>query len=101
MSAKFASAKKRGEFHFLFELKISLLKKKEVMPRLLHHINIVDRQLAHNLNFKRVLLQLIRYIIQHLNHYGDLQILNNLLIEAKKVYKIIIVSQRYVLEYGL
>ena len=65
------------------------------MPRILHHINDIDRDLATRQDFKDQLLILIRLIHHHQACYGQLEPLQTLCTLAKATSTRIILSQQY------
>ena len=65
------------------------------MPRILHHINDIDQDLATRQDFKVQLLILIRLIHHHQACYGQLGPLQTLCTLAKATYTRIILSQQY------
>ena len=67
------------------------------MPRISHHINDIDQQLASRNDLKVQLLILIRLIHHHQDCHGQLEALERLCKSAKTVYTRIATSQRYLL----
>ena len=70
------------------------------MPRILHHINDIDQQLASRQDFKVQLLILIQLIHhQQQAYYGQLESLQTLCTLAKSAYTRITLSQKYFTDY--
>jgi hypothetical protein len=69
------------------------------MPRILHHINDIDQQLASRRDLKVQLLILIRLLHHHQGRYGQLEPLQTLCTLAKATYTRIILSQKYFTDY--
>ena len=65
------------------------------MPRIPHHINDIDQQLASRNDLKVQLLILIRLLHHHQDSHGQVQALQRLCKTAKSVYTTIAISQRY------